>query len=69
MVCCADRLVCELVLKIGNAIAGLAGLFLLAVGLYLEFGGKFELEPMLDLSTISYSHSASFLIYSSPLQG
>ena len=48
MVCCLDRVACECVLKIMNAIAGMAGLFILGCGLYLEFGGVDSEDKLLE---------------------
>ena len=48
MVCCIDKVVCEWLLRIGNALAAVAGLFLLACGLYLEFGGVESESKLLE---------------------
>mmetsp|Transcript_6762 Transcript_6762/g.17222 ORF Transcript_6762/g.17222 Transcript_6762/m.17222 type:complete len:283 (+) Transcript_6762:234-1082(+) len=45
---CLDRYVCEVALKVGNAIVAIAGLFLLGCGLYLQFGGVNATDNLLE---------------------
>lgn len=68
MVCCIDRIFCETILKIGNALAALVGLFLIACGLYLEFGpvdASSKLLEFLKLQNIEqvYNVVARFQIW------
>merc|ERR1712118_407059 len=68
MVCCIDRIFCETILKIGNALAALVGLFLIACGLYLEFGpvdASSKLLEFLNLQNIEqvYNVVARFQIW------
>merc|ERR1711977_487199 len=68
MVCCIDKVLCEVLLRIGNGVAALAGLFLLGCGLYLEFGGldaSSELMGFLKLHDIEqvYAVVARFPIW------
>lgn len=53
MVCCIDRKFCELLLKIGNALGALAGLALVAGGLYIEFGGADATDNLIGFLKLS----------------